>query len=94
MRKHTKIYFDHFGYDESDFISCEVCGAKAVDLHHINCRGMGGSKKKDFIENIQALCRSCHLKFGDKKQYIDFLQNIHNSVLEKYGQKSKRNKYG
>jgi hypothetical protein len=24
-------YFNHFGYDISDFIPCEVCGKTAVD---------------------------------------------------------------
>jgi hypothetical protein len=49
MRKHTKIYLDHYGYDETDFIPCEICGAKAVDIHHIEAKGMGGSKTKDYI---------------------------------------------
>lgn len=81
MKKHTKLYLAYFGYDESDFISCEVCGYKAVDIHHIECRGMGGSKEADKIENLQALCRECHVKYGDKKDFKEFLQDIHNSRL-------------
>jgi 5-methylcytosine-specific restriction endonuclease McrA len=81
MKKHTKIYMLYFGYDTSDFISCEVCGDKAVDIHHIECRGMGGTKEADKIENLQALCRKCHEKFGDKTRYKEFLQEIHNSKL-------------
>ena len=73
MKKHVKVYLDHFGYTGNEFIPCEVCGAKAVDIHHIDCRGMGGSKKKDTIDNLMALCRACHIEFGDKKQHIDFL---------------------
>jgi predicted metal-binding protein len=38
---------------------------------------MGGSKEKDFIENLIALCRDCHDEYGDKKQYKDFLTQIH-----------------
>jgi hypothetical protein len=34
-----------------------------VDLHHIQARGMGGSKHRDGIENIMALCRPCHMNF-------------------------------
>lgn len=65
-------------YDSSDFIPCEVCGHKAVDIHHIEARGMGGSDKKDIIENLMALCRQCHIEYGDKKQHIDYLKKIHN----------------
>jgi hypothetical protein len=65
------------GYKTTDFIPCEVCGTQAVDCHHIEARGMGGSKDKDTIENIMALCREHHIQYGDKKQYKDFLKEIH-----------------
>jgi len=84
MKPHTKIYLNHFGYDISDFISCEVCGNKAVDINHIDARGMGGSKEKDNIENLQALCRSCHEMYGDKKRFKEFLKNIHNNLLKNH----------
>jgi hypothetical protein len=77
MKKHVKVYFDYFGYDVSSFIPCEICGAKAVDINHIHARGMGGTKKADNIDNLMALCRNCHIEYGDKKQYIDFLTQIH-----------------
>jgi len=76
MKKHVKVYMDHFGYVGDDFIPCEVCGARAVDIHHIDCRGMGSSKTKDKIENLMAVCRECHLKYGDKKDQMEFLRNI------------------
>ena len=75
MKKHTKIYFEHYGYDISDFIPCEICGAKAVDIHHIDARGMGGSNK-DNINNLMALCRECHVYYGDKKEFKDYLKSI------------------
>lgn len=83
MKSHTKIYLKHFGYGGEDFIPCEVCGSRAVDIHHIECRGMGGTRIKDEIENIMALCREHHLQYGDKKQYIDFLKERHNLKLNK-----------
>ena len=52
MKNHTKVYFKHFNLAGNEFIPCECCGAKAVDIHHINARGMGGSKSKDDIENM------------------------------------------
>ena len=85
MKNHTKIYFKYFGYDIHDFILCEIpgCGKRATDIHHIESRGMGGSNTKDFIGNLMALCRECHEKYGDKKQYKEFLTDIHNQKLNK-----------
>lgn len=76
MQKHTKIYLNYFGY--YDYVPCEICNRKAVDIHHIECRGIGGAKNKDTIENLMALCRECHVKYGDKKQYKEHLKTIHN----------------
>ena len=87
MKKHTKIYFDYFGFDESDFIGCEICGKKANDIHHIDARGMGGnpSKDKDVIQNLQAVCRKCHEDYGDKTEYKEMLKKVHLKYMEIYG---------
>ena len=77
MQRHTRIYFDFFGYDEGDFIPSELSGDPAVDIHHISSRGMGGGKTKDHILNLMALTREEHEKFGDKKQYKEMLQKSH-----------------
>ena len=76
---------NYFGYDISDFIPCEVCDAKSVDIHHIQARSMGGNPKgdRDEIENIMALCRPCHESLGDKKQHKDYLRSVHNSHIMK-----------
>ena len=42
-------------------------------------------KTKDYIENLQAVCRSCHIRYGDKKQYKDELIEIHLKYMEQYG---------
>jgi len=83
MKRHTMTYLNHFGYDISDFIPCEVCGKKAVDIHHVEARGLGGSKEADNIENLMALCREDHVKFGDKKQYKEWLKEKHQEKLNK-----------
>ena len=77
MRKHTQIYLQGMGYKTTDFVPCEVCGAQAVDVHHIEARGIGGTKKADVIDNLMGLCRKCHIEYGDKKQYKEFLKEIH-----------------
>jgi len=44
MKKHTRIYYKHYGYGIDDIVLCENCGSEAVDIHHIIKKGMGGSK--------------------------------------------------
>lgn len=87
MKKHTKLYLDFFGYVKDDFMCCEVCGGRMVDIHHIDCRGMGSSKNKDEIKNLMGLCRSCHIEYGDKKQHIDFLMSKHLNFINDNGQR-------
>ena len=65
------------GYDVTSWIPCEVCQSKAVDIHHIEARGMGGSKHADKIDNLMALCRACHVEFGDKTHYKELLKATH-----------------
>jgi len=77
MQKHTQLYLQGMGYKTTDFVPCEVCGAQAVDVHHIEARGIGGTKKADVIDNLMGLCRKCHIEYGDKKQYKEFLKEIH-----------------
>lgn len=70
---------DYFSYTIADFIPCELCGKQAVDINHIDARGMGGDpqKKKDVIENLMAMCRPHHLKYGDAPQFREWLIECH-----------------
>ena len=87
MKKHTKIYLDYFGLGEQDFFYCEYSWivlkqeVRAVDVNHIEPRGMGGSKTKDHIENLMALSRENHDLFESGKMtnakeiHLIFLNN-------------------
>ena len=48
-----------FGYDESSTILCEMCNDVAVDIHHLERRN---KIKNDYVENLIAVCRDCHIK--------------------------------
>ncbi len=76
MQKHTKIYLNYFDYGQEDFIPCEACGSKAIDIHHINGRG----KNKNTIQNLCALYRRCHALAHSKLSKGD-IQLIHNYFL-------------
>ena len=82
MKKHTKVYMDFFDYGEQDFVMCEMCQQdRAVDIHHLNPRAMGGSKSKDYIENLMGLCRDCHNKAESDSSFnfyarIKHLENV------------------
>jgi len=89
MQPHTKIYFDYFKieYDPvSGWHNCksEISGLPAQDIHHIDCRGMGGGKNKNDIFNLIALTRDEHENFGDKKQYVEWLREVHKKHIEKF----------
>ena len=87
MKAYTKLYFESFGFDVCDFVPSEISGGRAVDIHHIECKGMGGSPKnaKDRIENLIALTREEHTRFGDKKQYMFYLYARHLNYMETHG---------
>lgn len=86
MKPHVKIYLAYFPEPK-----CEVCGKYAtitsdgihgLDVHHIERRGMGGSKIADRIQNLMGLCREHHVLYGDKKEWKEWLQKVHNIKLD------------
>jgi hypothetical protein len=83
MRKHVKIYMKHFGYGEQDFIPSEVSGARATDIHHIEPKGMGGSKTKDYIENLIALTREEHERAHADREFNAYIKELHLSRIKK-----------
>jgi 5-methylcytosine-specific restriction endonuclease McrA len=63
MQPHIVNYHKALGYSFTDYIGCECCASKAVDIHHIIPRSKFGSKRKaeqDHANNLVALCRVCH----------------------------------
>ena len=58
-----------------------------MDIHHIEPRGAGGSKAKDYIENLMSLCRSCHNRAEFVEQPIlrkEELQDKHMENLMRF----------
>jgi len=84
---HTALYMAAFGYGDTDFIPSELSGERASDTHHIICRGAGGTKEDDRIENLMALTREEHQEYGDKKQHMAMLFKRHANFLASHGVK-------
>jgi len=74
MKKHVKLYMEHFGYGEQDFIPCELCQSPANDIHHGQYKSRGG---KDEIKNLMALCRRHHDQAHEEKISEGELKLIH-----------------
>lgn len=81
MKSYTKVYLQFFGLTTADFIPCEVCGMRSVDIHHIKARSLH-SKLLNEIKNLMALCRVCHDRYGDRIGDLDFLQQIHDEKMK------------
>lgn len=84
MQKHIKVYTDYFP-SHTGFYPCEVCGRQANDIHHIERRSEFGKKRKeeqDKIENLIALCRSCHNKAHANELTKEQLKEIHNRKIK------------
>jgi len=80
LKPYTKTYLQYFGYSTADFIPCEVCGAKSVDVHHLTPRSL----RKDLvnkIDNLVALCREHHDQAGKDKAFNESLRLIHRRRL-------------
>ena len=73
MVKHKQTYFRYFGYGDQDVILCEHCGAVAVDIHHGVFKSHGGGND---IANLIALCRSCHDKAHQSRQFNNYLKQL------------------
>jgi len=73
MQKHTRIYLDYFSFGEQDFVPCENCGRRCIDVHHLDGRGPG----MDVIENLMGLCREDHDEAGKNPTFNKKLKEKH-----------------
>lgn len=87
MKKHTKVYLQALypRHATGEFIPCEICIGQCVkDIHHMKARGMGGSKLRDFLENLLGTCRSCHELCEDTTiSYVEQLQYHRDFMIRK-----------
>ncbi len=61
MKKHVQIFLESRNRTGHEPMKCEWCFKRPIaDVHHIERRGMGGSKTKDYPENLIGLCRQDH----------------------------------
>jgi len=74
MQNHTKVYYTQMGFDYCDFVPCEISQLKAVDIHHIRGRGKMG---RDTLCNLMAVTRKEHDRYGDKKDWYEYLIRCH-----------------
>jgi 5-methylcytosine-specific restriction endonuclease McrA len=81
MQNHTKVYLEYFGFAPGEYIPCEICESPAVDIAHIIAQSKFGKKRKheqDKIENLMALCRSCHHEYDFNVKWTpEYLTAIH-----------------
>lgn len=96
LPKHTQVYIDFFGYDEGDWIGCEITGETAVDIHHINPKRMGGRKTFiyddveydiDAIENLMAVAREPHVDCDNGTYPLEDQWALHQKVIRNHRKK-------
>jgi 5-methylcytosine-specific restriction endonuclease McrA len=78
MVKYKKVFMDYFGYDIGDYIPCVICTLPSIDIHHLKFRSQGG---KDVIENLASVCRECHIKAHDNKEFNQKVKEKHLKLL-------------
>ena len=84
MQQYTKTYMDSLGFDESDFIPCQICEQRSTEIHHVISRKRDKKLIND-IQNLFAICRTCHQKYGEIKEFMPFLLKIHRAFLRNNG---------
>ena len=71
---YKEIYINYFGFCKTEYIPCEYCKSQSVDVHHLLFKSHGG---KNEIDNLIALCRSCHNLAHEQPMFNEHLKEIH-----------------
>ena len=69
-KNYKKLFSSYWGYYADDIPMCWNCYKRvAVDIHHIEQKGMGGvsNNRLNRIDNLFPLCRECHTKAHSNK---------------------------
>lgn len=69
---------------------CVLCGALAVDVHHVKFRSQGGA---DDVRNCVCLCRKCHELAHGLHKYVS-ANDIKNALLKYLSEKNNTDKKG
>ena len=74
-----------FNYEEQDFIPCEMCNSQAVDIHHLE-RRTRNKVTNDYIENLIAVCRDCHIKAESDRCFNMYckIKHLENTCVQIY----------
>ena len=68
---------EFFSLAPDEAVMCEACHLEpAVDIHHIDMKGMGGTKGKDHIENLILICRRCHTFAHESPEFNERLKIV------------------
>jgi len=73
MKKYIKDYMDFHDIGEQDIVLCKVCGAQAVDLHHIVFKS---TRVDDSPSNLIPVCRKCHEACHSRKLTEEYLKSL------------------
>ncbi len=77
MKNYKSKFLKYWKYGDQDLPQCWGCYTQpAVDIHHLKGRGMGGDPTgvRDDIRNLIPLCRQCHTKTDNDREYNEKLK--------------------
>lgn len=77
----AKRYMDYarnfWGLDEFEAAECAITGQPTNEWHHLQPRGMGGSRYKDTPINLVPVTREVHNKAEGNPRYNRTLTEVH-----------------